>query len=79
MNQLKPKQLGIWFAFVALAAGLTIKSEAHEDWTEKDCEKTRQKISKIESKMRQGYTASQGAKMEDELRRLRRLRSKQCR
>ena len=47
--------------------------------TKNECEKTRQKIARIESKMRQGYRASQGVKMEDELRRLRKLRSKQCR
>ncbi len=47
--------------------------------TKEKCEKTRQKIAKIHSKMRQGYTASQGIRMDEELRRLKKLRSKYCR
>lgn len=43
------------------------------------CDKTKQKIAKIHSKMRQGYSASQGVRMDEELRRLRKLRSKYCR
>ncbi|MEX2126291.1 MAG: hypothetical protein WD795_20530 [Woeseia sp.] len=44
-----------------------------------ECEETKQKIRKIQGKMRQGYGAAQGAKMEAELRSLRKLRSKLCR
>jgi hypothetical protein len=43
------------------------------------CAETRDKIRRIESKMRQGYTARQGVKMEDELRSLRELRKRVCR
>ena len=43
------------------------------------CEKTKQKIAKLHSKMRQAYTASQGVRMDEELRRLKKLRSKYCR
>ena len=44
-----------------------------------ECEQVKQKIRRIQSKMRAGYTRAQGEKMEEELRRLRALRSKACR
>jgi hypothetical protein len=69
--------VGLCIALVALMPARD--SVAHRDRTKTECEKTRQKIAKIESKMRQGYRAAQGVKMEDELRRLRKLRAKQCR
>jgi hypothetical protein len=43
-----------------------------------DCEKTKREISKIQAKMRYGYDAAQGEKMEVKLRELRKLRSKYC-
>lgn len=43
------------------------------------CDETKDKIRRIESKMRHGYTASQGVKMENELRRLRERRRHVCR
>ena len=52
---------------------------AHEYCSKAECEKTRQKIEQIHSKMRQGYTRKQGEKMEAELRKLRAIRFKQCR
>ena len=44
-----------------------------------ECEKIKQKIEEIRSKMRAGYTRVQGERMEEELRRLRALRAKACR
>jgi hypothetical protein len=44
-----------------------------------ECEETKQKIRKIQSKMREGYSASRGEKMAAELRELRKVRSKLCR
>ena len=52
---------------------------AHEYCPKSECEKTRQKIEQIHSKMRQGYTRKQGEKMEADLRKLTAIRSKQCR
>jgi hypothetical protein len=46
---------------------------------ELECTKVKLKIAKIESRMRQGYTASEGRRYEEELRRLRRLRASVCR
>jgi hypothetical protein len=49
------------------------------DTRKNDCAETKAKIRKIESRMRQGYTAKQGVQMEDELRRLRERRKRLCR
>ena len=54
-------------------------SHAHNFCPKAKCEQTRQKIAKIEAKMRHGYTRAQGEKMEAELRSLRAIRSKRCR
>lgn len=54
-------------------------SHAHGSCPKAKCEETRQKIEKIQAKMRHGYTRAQGEKMEAELRSLRAIRSKQCR
>ena len=64
---------------IAIAVLLATTVPAHEYCPKADCEKTRQKIRQIQSKMRQGYTARQGEKMEADLRKYRALRSKQCR
>lgn len=58
---------------------LTPGISAHEYCSKAACEKTKQKIERIHSKMRQGYTRKQGEKMEAELRKLRAIRFKQCR
>ena len=54
-------------------------SHAHNVCPKAKCEETRQKIEKIQSKMRQGYTRAQGEKMEAQLRSLRAIRSQRCR
>ncbi len=63
------------------AAGLLLAAAvpAHVYCPKAECEATKQRIRKIQSKMRLGYTRSQGEKLEAELRRLRALRSKRCR
>ena len=50
-----------------------------DDNREAECAETKAKIRKIEARMRQGYTAKQGMRMEDELRRLRERRKRVCR
>lgn len=52
---------------------------AHDNCLQLECRKTKQRIAKIESRMRRGYGVSAGEKMKDELRRLQRLRSRVCR
>ena len=44
-----------------------------------ECEKIKQEIREIQSKMRSGYTRAQGEKFEARLRKLRALRAKACR
>ncbi len=62
-------------AFILLAPDVT----AHESSAKAECEKTKQKIRQIQSKMRSGYTRKQGEKMEADLRKLRAIRAKKCR
>ena len=52
---------------------------AHEHCPKAECKATKQKIRKIQSTMRQGYSRKQGEKMEADLRRLRAIRARQCR
>ena len=54
-------------------------SDAHNACPKAKCEETKQKIEKIQAKMRQGYTRAQGEKMEAQLRSLRAIKSKRCR
>ena len=63
---------------MACMALLAMPAAAHDD-LKVECEKTKQKIKKLESRMRQGYSRAQGEKWRDRLRELRAVRSKQCR
>jgi hypothetical protein len=69
--------IGLLLALVVLQP--TEIAVAQNGQSKDKCERTKQKIAKIHSKMRQGYTASQGVRMDEELRRLKKLRSKYCR
>ncbi len=62
-----------------LVVPMVLPASAHDQCSKAKCEETKQRIKKIESKRRQGYSVSQGEKMQDELRRLRKIRSKRCR
>ncbi len=64
---------------VSLCLLLPAVVSAHNYCPKAKCEETRQKIEKIQARMRQGYTRAQGEKMEAELRSLRAIRSKRCR
>ena len=66
-------------AIIAVVILISPPATAHEYCPKAECEKTRQKIKQIESKMRQGYTAKQGEKLQADLRKYRAIRSKQCR
>jgi len=69
--------IGLLLALVVLQP--TEIAVAQNGQSKDKCERTKQKIAKIHSKMRQGYTASQGVRMDEALRRLKKLRSKYCR
>ena len=64
---------------IALSLLLMAGAAAHEYCPKAECEATKQKIRHIQAKMRQGYTRKQGEKMEEDLRKLRAIRSKKCR
>jgi len=53
--------------------------DAEDFGQQSECDKIKQKIRHIQSKMRAGYTRAQGEKLEAELRRLRAERRKACR
>jgi len=69
--------------FILVVVSLCVLSpaaaRAHNVCTKAKCEETRQKIEKVQAKLRQGYTRAQGEKIEAELRSLRAIRSKRCR
>jgi len=68
-------------SLMVLVAGCVIASGAlaHRGDADVECEKVKQKIRHIQSKMRSGYSRAQGEKMEAQLRKLRALRSRFCR
>ena len=68
-------------SLMVLVAGCVIASGAlaHSGDAVVECEKVKQKIRHIQSKMRSGYSRAQGEKMEAQLRKLRALRSRFCR
>jgi hypothetical protein len=64
-----------------LTAGLILSHGAAAVDSDRDleCEKIKQEIREIHSRMRSGYTRAQGEKLEARLRKLRALRAKACR
>jgi hypothetical protein len=66
---------------LALAVQLMLvpAGHTHDDNAQRKCLQTKDKIRKIESRMRQGYSARQGIRMDEKLRRLKKQRSKHCR
>jgi hypothetical protein len=69
----------VLLAFLMCLVFATKATPLVTDDREAKCAEAKEKIRKIESKMRQGYTARQGVKMQDELRSLRELRKRVCR
>lgn len=69
----------VLLAFLLCLVFATKAAPLATDEREVKCAETREKIRRIESKMRQGYTAKQGIKMQEELRSLRELRKRICR
>jgi len=70
------RQVTILFLFCALLAQ-PVDADRRDRALE--CEKIKQEIRTIHSKMRSGYTRAQGEKLEARLRKLRLLRAKACR
>ena len=64
--------ISVWFLFIPVGF-------AHVQSDQARCEKTKQQIRLVQSKMRAGYTRAQGEKLEARLRKLRAERAKVCR
>lgn len=71
---MRPLSMMLAICLMAPAVGA-----AHDDCSKAKCEETRQKIGKVEARMRQGYTRAQGERLAAELRALRAIHSKRCR
>lgn len=61
------------------AAVLAFPARAHDKAAAAECAEIKAKIRAIESRMRAGYTAAQGRKLEERLRKLKAKRFKVCR
>ncbi len=66
--------IALFFLYV-----VTATVEAHDQGSKSKCDKTKQQIRLVQSKMRAGYTRAQGEKLEARLRKLRADRGKFCR
>lgn len=62
-----------------LAVALLPTAVAEAQRNKEDCEKVKQQIRVIEAKMRNGYSAAQGIRLEERLRLLKDKRYKVCR
>lgn len=67
-----------WTALLVLLM-LAPQSGARPDCDKLACEQIKQSIREVESRMRAGYSRSQGERYEARLRKLKRKRSKLCR
>ena len=70
-------QANKWTLLLLLLA--TIQADAGSGDEKAACEKVKQQIRSIQSKMRNGYSASQGIRLEDRLRELKDKRYQLCR
>lgn len=67
-----------WTALILLLA-LAPPSDARPDCDKLACAEVKQAIREIESRMRAGYSRSQGERLDARLRKLKRKRSELCR
>ena len=58
---------------------LTIPSYANDSGDREACEKVKQQIRELEARMRNGYSAAQGIRYDERMRRLKDKRYKVCR
>jgi hypothetical protein len=58
---------------------LQVDAEAHDRHRKEACAKVKARIRLVESRMRAGYSARQGYRLEDRLRELRKERARLCR
>jgi hypothetical protein len=68
---------GKWI--LLLLVSLATQADADSRDEKAACEKVKQKISAIQTKMRNGYSAAQGIRLDDRLRELKKKRYQLCR
>lgn len=68
---------GKWTILLIVLAAIQAEAQARDD--EAACEKVKQQIRSIQTKMRHGYSAAQGIRYEDRLRELKEKRYRLCR
>ena len=66
-----------WMLLLLLLATIQVDANSRDD--KAACEKVKQQIRSIQTKMRNGYRASQGIRLEDRLRELKDKRYHLCR
>jgi polyferredoxin len=80
VNSLKMPAIALLLVALSLPAPAATDEECHSRAEcKKACAEAKQKIRTIQSRMRSGYNAVQGERMQAELRRLRAIRAKVCR
>ena len=77
-DSMKTLRLAI-LVVIGLAAMSPSAAARDREAAKKTCAEVKQKIRKIESRMRAGYTASQGIRLEKRLRKLKDKRYRVCR
>jgi hypothetical protein len=70
-------QLNKWILLLLILAAIPADADSKDD--NAACEKVKQQIRSIQTKMRNGYSASQGIRLEDRLRELKDKRYQLCR
>ena len=67
------------YLLLCCAVFLVTPADAHDCNKRDRCEAIKEKIRNVESRMRQGYSAAQGIRLDERLRKLREQRRKACR
>jgi hypothetical protein len=70
-------QLNKWILLLLILAAIPADADSKDD--KAACDKVKQQIRSIQTKMRNGYSASQGIRLEDRLRELKDKRYQLCR
>ena len=70
---------GLKATVAAIALAFVVFTPASADRDSAACEKVKQQIREIEARMRNGYSAAQGIRLEERLRKLKDKRYRLCR
>ena len=76
---MRERKIKLLAAVLLLAIALQTTAAGNTQSKKEDCEKVKQQIRAIEAKMRNGYSAAQGIRLDERLRLLKDKRYKLCR